>query len=1000
MSSPRVSSRVLCLAALLFAAAPAALVLAQSSTGSITGNVVDSSGGGVPGASVSVRSADTGSTRTTTSGATGAFTFPYLIPGTYTVSADLSGFSPAKIANVTVSVGGDTTVKLVLEPAGVQAAVTVSSEAPLIETTKSEVSSVVNEKLIRALPTNGRNFLDVVLSTPGVVKDNFRVGDLVFAGQRGTLNSIVVDGTDNNNTFFGQALGRTGSGRAPYQFSLESVKEFQVNTNAYSAEYGRAGGAVINVVTKSGTNEYHGNAFYFYRDDSLNAKNYIDAVNGRAKAPYHFDQFGGTFGGPILSDKLFFFANYDGQRNQTPNTVVLSVPAGTPSDPDTIAGIAKLSALAFNWNQKQDQDVWLLKTDYEIASGQHLTLRYNRQKFTGVGFESSGSTVAFEHSGDSLVNTDTVAGSITSSFTPTLFNEVRGQWARDREPGTANSTNPEAIINQGGTPVLTIGENFFSPRETTIKRWQIADTATYLFGTNTLKGGFDYQHDNILNYFPGNFFGSYTFQSIGSFNRGVPSGSGERFVQAFAGPGTTGPITNPNLQDISFFAQDEWRLRPNLTLNLGIRYDFQKIEQPSVLNTDPQLLAAGLRTNEIPEDHNNWGPRVGIAWTPGTSGRTVLHAGYGIFYGRNTAIMIGTAHSNNGINVQTLTFTGSTVPTYPNRFVTPPGGGTAAVPTILLFDPQFKNPMVHQASVGVEQALTNDMAVAVNYLYVRGKDLPRSTDLNIGAPSNVSVPVTGDGSFTVKRYIGAKPFTNFGRVIEFQSTAESKYNGLTVEVNKRFSHNWQAKLAYTLSKVTDTKPDATAVVPQGSDDAKFASDPQDFGLDDAPGDNDVRHRLVFSGLWNLDYAGGVKNEVLQWFMSGWTLSGVVAFQTGQPYSLSINGDLNNDGNTRNDRVPGTSRNSERLPSLLSVDPRISKHIPMGPVDLEIIAEAFNVFNAKNVIGLQSIQYRFANNALTTNTAFLIPCTGGQGCTAAIAASTGPRIVQLAAKVSF
>ncbi|HJW13424.1 MAG TPA: carboxypeptidase regulatory-like domain-containing protein, partial [Thermoanaerobaculia bacterium] len=908
MASKAFSARILCLAAFLSLVVPAAWLTAQSATGSITGNVVDTSGGGVPGAAVSIRSADTGTTRTTTSGATGAFRFLYLVPGNYSVTADLSGFSPAKIANVTVTVGGDATVRLVLEPAGVQAAVTVSSEAPLIETTKTEVSSVVDEKLIRALPTNGRNFLDVVLSTPGVVKDNFRVGDLVFAGQRGTLNSIVVDGADNNNTFFGQALGRTGSGRAPYQFSLDSVKEFQVNTNAYSAEYGRAGGAVINVVTKSGTNEFHGNAFYFYRDDALNAKNYFDAVNGRVKAPYHFDQFGATLGGPILSDKLFFFANYDGQRNKTPNTVILNIPSGTPSDPDTIGGIAKLTALASNWNQQQNQDVYLFKADYDVASGQHVSVRYNRQNFTGVGFESSGSTVAFEHSGDSLVNTDTAAGSVASSFTSALFNELRGQWARDKEPGTANSSNPEALVNQGGSPVLTIGENFFSPRETTIKRWQIADTGTYLFGTNTLKGGFDYQHDNILNYFPGNFFGSYTFQSIASFNRGVPSGSGERYVQAFAGPGTTGPITNPNTRDISFFAQDEWRIHQNLTVNLGIRYDFQKIQQPSVLNTDPQLLAAGLNTDRIPEDHNNWGPRVGVAWTPGTTGRTVVHAGYGIFYGRTPAIMIGTAHSNNGINVQTLTFTGSSVPTYPNRFVTPPTGGTAAVPTILLFDPQFRNPMVHQASAGVEQALTNDMAIAVNYLYVRGKDLPRSTDVNLGAPSNVVVPIQGDGSTTVKQYIGPKPFSKFGRVIEFQSTAESRYNGLTVELNKRFSHNWQAKLAYTLSKVTDTKPDATAVVPQSSDDAKFASDPQDFGADSAPGDNDVRHRLVFSGLWNLDYAGGIKNATLQWLLSGLTLSGVVSFQTGQPYSLAINGDLNNDGNTRNDRVPGTSRN--------------------------------------------------------------------------------------------
>jgi hypothetical protein len=362
--------------------------------------------------------------------------------------------------------------------------------------------------------------------------------------------------------------------------------------------------------------------------------------------------------------------------------------------------------------------------------------------------------------------------------------------------------------------------------------------------------------------------------------------------------------------------------------------------------------------------------------------------------------MIGTAHSNNGINVQTLTFTGATVPTYPNVFTTPPAGGSAAVPTIFVFDPQFSNPSVQQASAGVEQVLTNDMAVAVNYLFVKGNDLPRSTDVNIGTPSNVLVPIVGDGSATVKRYGSDKPFPKFARVIEFQSTADSKYNGLTVEFNKRYSHNWQARLAYTLSKVSDNKPDATAVVPQSGDDAKFASDPRDFGADWAPGDNDVRHRIVLSGVWSPDYSGLTKNPVVQWLTSGWTLSGVVSYQTGQPYSLTVNGDLNSDGNTRNDRVPGTARNSQRLPSLFSVDPRISRHITMGPVDLELIAEAFNVFNNKNIIGLQSGQYLFANGQLTTNTRFLTPCTGGQGCTAAIAASTGPRIIQLAAKASF
>ncbi len=982
--------------------------LAQSATGSISGLVSDATGAALPGVAVSTTNTSTGVSRGTISGRNGAFTFPLLPVGLYSVEAQLQGFAPRKIVNVNVGIGADVAVKLTLEPAGVTASVTVSSEAPLIEPTKSQVSSVVNERAIQNLPANGRNFIDFVLTTPDVVKDNFRVGDIVFAGQRGTLNSLVVDGGDNNNTFFGQALGRTGTGRAPYQFSEDAVKEFQVNSNSYSAEYGRAGGAVINVVTKSGANDFHGSAFYYYRDKNLNAKDYTDAVAGRAKSPYHFDQFGATAGGPIVRDRIFFFANYDGQRNQTPNSVIFPAPGVTiPIDPASQAGFTKLQGLASSWNRKQDQDVYLLKLDAEIGSASHAMLRYNRQNFTGVGFESGGSNISLEHSGNSLVKTDTAAASLTSTVTPALFNELRGQYARDKEPGTANSSNPEATVQQGGTTLLVIGENFFSPRETTIKRYQIADTATSLLGDHTLKGGFDYLHDDILNYFPGNFFGSYTFTSLASFNGGIPNGSGERYVQAFGGPGTAGPTTNPNVRDIAGFVQDEWRVMPGLTINLGARYDRQNIAQPTVLNTDPQLLAAGLLTNHIPVDTNNWGARLGFAWTPKGSDRTVVRGGYGMFYGRTPAIMIGTAHSNNGINVQTLTFTGANVPTYPNRFTTPPTGGASAAPTIVLFDPNFKNPRVQQASFGVEQLLTNDMAVSLNYLHAKGDDLPRSTDVNVAPATSTTIPIQGDGtSASFKRFVGTKPFANFARIIEFQSTAKSEYNGLTVEVNKRYSNNWQARLAYTYGKATDTKSDATAVVPNGSDDAKYASDPTNFQVDNAPGDNDVRHRIVLSAVWNLDYAGGIQNGALRALVSGWTLSGIISFQTGMPYSLTVNGDLNNDGNTRNDLVPGTVRNSQRLASIFSVDPRISRHIPAGPVDVELIVEAFNVFNAKNVVGLQSNQYRIvtvsSQQQLSAVSTFLKPCAGGQGCTAQapLTSSTGPRILQLAAKVSF
>jgi len=958
-------------------------LFAQSSTGSLSGTAKDDSGAALPGVTVTATNTATGASRSTVTNEAGYYQIALLPPATYSVEATLEGFQAVRRDNLVVNIGSAVSFDVAMK-VGVAETVTVTAAAPLIETERTEVTSVVNETSIENLPVNGRNFIDFVLTTPGVVKD-VRQGDISFAGQRGTLNSLVIDGANNDNTFFGQALGRTGSGRAPYQFSQDAVKEFVVNTNAYSAEYGRAGGAVINVVTKSGTNDLDATLFYFLRDKDYNANDYINEINNRAKSPYHFDQYGASVGGPVVRDRHFFFVNYDAQRNSIPNLVVLGRPAaGYPTDADTAAGLAKLNALAEEYSRNQDQDVFLVKTDHELGSANHLTFRYNRQEFVGKNFENGGITNSVEHTGNSNVTTDTYSSSLTSTISSAFFNEVRFQYAKDSEPGQANSDMPEALIRQpndpndpskGFTTVLTIGRNFFSPRETTIKRWQIADTATYVLTHHTFKAGFDYSSDDILNYFPGNFSGSYTFDSIANYQLGKPS----RFLQAFAGPGTSGPTTHPNITETGLFVEDAWRVLPNLTVNLGIRYDFQGIEQSDVQNPDAQLLAAGIDTSVIPEDENNIAPRLGFAWTPGADGRTIVRGGYGIFYGRTPAIMIGTAHSNNGINVQTITFTGALIPQYPNIYTSLPTGVTLPKPTIFAFDPDFENPEVHQASIGVERAVTQDISVGVTYQHVQGNNLQRSIDSNVGAFETVTV-----NGFPVRKYTGARPFSNFQRVILFQSSADSQYNGVTLDLNKRFSKNWQARLAYTYSKVEDNKPDATAVVPGGSDDAKYLNDPLDIDGEWAEGDNDVPHRIVLSGVWDLDYgthASGWKH----WLLGGWALSGIASYQTGQPYTAMATTDINSDGNNRSDRQPGFARNTFRLPALITVDPRVTKSFAFAPARLQLIAEAFNVFNRSNVSAVRT--------AYTTTSTL----TSGFG---SATSSSGPRIVQLAAKLSF
>src|SRR5260370_4463014 len=473
-------------------------VASAQGQGSIEGTVADPTGAVVSGAQLTATHTATGTTFKTASKGDGFFEFPLLPVGVYDVAVNKQGFATLAEKGVKLTIGAKLSLRLELKVSGTTETVVVTGEAALVETTRTQVSATVDDQAVANLPTNGRNFIDFVLLTPGVNRD-VRGGDLSFAGQRGTLNSLTVDGTDNNNTFFGQTLGRTGSGRAPYQFSQDAVQEFQVNTNGYSAELGRAGGAVINVVTKSGTNAFHGTVFEFFRDRGLNANDPIynlqlasNTALGRPipiKPGYHFNQFGGNIGGPIVKNRAFFFFDYDGQRNNTGNPILLTLP--TPVNTFQTAAVNYLAARSNNYNRTFNQDVYLGKVDYTINSSNQLSGRYNGQRFAGQAQEFSGTTSAFEHTGASNVNTDTIGIQETASLTPNLLHIARFSYQRDNEPGLANSINPEATVRSAGQTLLLVGRNSFRPRETTIHRQQYGDALSWILGHHTFKLGGD-----------------------------------------------------------------------------------------------------------------------------------------------------------------------------------------------------------------------------------------------------------------------------------------------------------------------------------------------------------------------------------------------------------------------------------------------------------------------------------------------------------------------------
>ncbi|HKZ80606.1 MAG TPA: TonB-dependent receptor [Pyrinomonadaceae bacterium] len=991
------AARLVSLLALFLISALSGAAQSQATTGNIEGNVLDPNGAAVPGISVTATNQDTGFSKSTSVNEDGYYRITFLPPGKYkVVTSGGQGFTAASFENAIVTVGGQTRLDIQLTVSGTTAMVDISVEGQIVETTRTSISSTVNERAIENLPVNGRNYLDFATLTPGVVRDPTRQGDLAVGGQKGTLNSLQVDGADNNNTFFGQSFGRTGT-RPPYQFSEESVQEFQVNQNGFSAEFGRAGGAVINVVTKSGTNQWHGSAFEYFRDESLNSNTPGLTARGAKRPKSQINQFGGTLGGPISKDRAFLFFAYDGQRSSVPNVVD---PPNFLSQPANIQAL--LLPLLNTYEVGRNQDVVMVKGDIRLNDANQLVLRFNQQNFTGNNNENGGPLSVEEHSGNSVAKTTTFSGSLTSTLSSSLINEFRFQFGRDREPGEANSDLPEARIQTIGG-FLQLGRNNFSPRETTIKRVQFIDNVSYAHGNHNWKFGYDVNFDRIFNFFPGLFSGQFTFNSpsgqtagYSNFADNVPAS----YTQNFAGQGTSGATTHPNSKELGLFVQDDWRVTPKLTFNLGLRYDVQKLDDPAVFNADSRLasnsLGLAIDTSTPVRDNNNFSPRAGFSYA--FNQNTVLRGGYGVFFGRTPAIMLATAHSQNGIQVTGVSLTCTAVanpcPVYPNIFTTPPSAG-GLTPSLYLFATDYAQPYVQQGRLGVERELWADMSLSVSYLYYRGVHLSRTRDINLNAPVATTLTVLGSGeTFTVLRHPVARPISGFTRISLFESTANSRYNALAVELKRRLSRGLQFIMAYTFSNSKDDRPDQTMVV-VGTDDFKGLQNNLDIRSDWGRSDLDIRHRFVFSPVYDVG-AVHKDNALVNGLLGNWGFSSIITMQSGFAYSALISGDANRDGNPSTNRVPGTERNGFTTPNIYVVDARITKSFRFGErYNLSLIGEAFNLFNRSNVATVNTGRYGISSSLATTLTNPAATTPFGAPRT-----FLGERQIQLAARFRF
>jgi outer membrane receptor protein involved in Fe transport len=1018
-----------------------AMAFAQSTTtGAIGLTVTDPQGAVVPNASITVRNIETNKESTATTDDEGRARVVNLEPGTYSVNITGSGFGTFTQEKVVVEVGNVTPLEVPLSVGSQTANVEVTSDAPVINTAQQDFATNINQTSINELPINGRRASDFVRLTPGVVADgNFGLNS--FRGISGLLNNNTVDGGDNNNAFFGEERGRT---RISYSISQSAVREFQVNTSNYSAEYGRAAGGAVNTVTKSGTNEFHGSLFYYIRDNRLGARNpgsfrnvIENGVPTRVglKAHDRRQQFGGAIGGPIAKDKLFFFFSYDQQKRNFPgvadfasasfldlstanratirSNIISAFPAGT-TNATLDAAIdnvrAGLLSLTGEVPRSQDQLILLPKIDWQINSSNTATFTYNRfRSQSPSGVESPAVVQQGVNSfGDNDVDVDTFIARLNSTLTPTVLNEFRFQWGREFDRAFQTDLTPfenslaakaTLLPSTGRLPQVDLarssvgirfGQRQFLDRRKfpDERRLQFADTLTMVRGSHTLKFGLDINRtkDNVDNLFNGP--GAYSYSSLINFISDVLDPADKRytnFTQAFGLSAFSFQTT-----DYNFFVQDDIRVSPRLTVNLGLRYEYQKLPGVQFPNTLANSAAVGFgpeQTTSFPSDKNNFGPRIGFAYDITGDGKTSVRGGYGIYYGRIINSTISNALTNTGSpqGSTSLFFTPTTPgsPTFPNGVAAPAAGGGGG--DIVALSTNMANPQIHQADLIFEREIARNTVVSASLLVSLGRRLPRFVDRNLSFPTTTRTftIVGGDlngQTFTTPVFLGTRPDTRFGRITEIQSGVKSEYQALVLQANRRLTKGLQFQTSYTLSKATDSGQSSVTFTTGNN-----VLNPFDIAQEGGRSNLDVPHRFVASAVWSPDFFGDDgDSRVGRALFGGFTIAPIVQIQSGRTVTPFVSGNLA--GGTPGGGIIGAGgsarpffleRNTFRQPKTAVVDLRLSRRFRFGEtMNLEVLAEAFNLFNRSNVTGVADRLYSVGGTAtaptLTFDPTFLTP----------------------------